>query len=305
VQLGYLPRVKIVHTSASERGQIYVPAVNWMLMVACVGLVLGFRSSTNLAAAYGVAVTMTMVITTLLYYLVVRDRFHWSLPAAVALCGGFLVVDLAFLGANIPKIPHGGWFPIIVGGAVFAVLTTWYTGRHIIHERAQRGRTPLGPFLDGILADPDLAPRVPGTAVYMFETPDQVPPPLIYNFRSNHVLHRRVLTVNVVTDRVPRRHPIDRVEERDLGHGITQVSLHYGYLEEPHVADDLHDHLGVDPMETTYFLGKETVVVTDRPGMAGWREHLFVLIRRNATSAAAYFNLPIDRVIEISTQVEL
>lgn len=186
---------------------------------------------------------------------------------------------------------------------MFAVLTTWYTGRHIVRERTRRGRTPLGPFLDSVLAHPP--PRVPGTAVYMFGTPDVAPPPLLYNFRSNHVLHEQVLVVNVITDRVPRRHPAHRVRRQDLGRGIARVELHYGFMEEPHVADDLRAHVGVDPLDTTYFLGKESVVVTDRPGMASWREHLFVFIRRNATSAAAYFNLPIDRVIEISTQVEL
>ena len=302
-QFGYLPRVKIVHTSATERGQIYVPAVNWMLMLACVGLVIGFQSSTNLAAAYGVAVTMTMVITTLLYYLVVRDHFRWSLPTAAALCGVFLVVDLAFFGANIPKIPHGGWFPIIVGGAVFTVLTTWSTGRRIVRERTRRGRTPLRAFLDSVMRDSPA--RVPGTAVYMFGMSGMAPPPLLYNFRSNHVLHERIMAVNVVTDRVPRRHPIERVEEQDLGNQVTQVELHYGFMERPDVPRDLQDHLGLDPDDATYFLGRETVVVTDRPSMANWREHLFAYIRRNATSAAAYFNLPIDRVIEISTQVEL
>ena len=302
-QFGYLPRVKVVHTSAEERGQIYVPVVNWLLMVACVGLVIGFRSSTNLAAAYGVAVTMTMVITTLLYYLVVRDRFRWSLPAAVALCGAFLVVDLAFFGANIPKIPHGGWFPIIAGGAVLAVLTTWSTGRRIIRERTQRGRTPLREFVEQVMENSP--PRVPGTAVYLFGTPGMAPPPLQYNFRSNGVLHERVLAVNVITDRTPRRDPSDRIEAEDLDDGISQVGLHYGFLEKPDVAQDLCDHFGVEPQEAIYFLGRESVVVTELHSMASWREHLFALIRRNATSAASYFNLPIERVIEINTQVEL
>jgi KUP system potassium uptake protein len=302
-QLGYLPRVRVVHTSARERGQVYVPAVNWMLMVACIGLVVGFRSSTDLAAAYGVAVTMTMVITTLLYYLVLRERMRWSLLAAAGLCGAFLVVDLAFLGANVPKIPHGGWFPLVVGGLVFTVLTTWFTGRRIVRDRTHRGRTPLPDFLRGVLRDSP--PRVPGTAVYMFGTPHVAPPPLIYNYRSNHVLHERVLLVSVVTDPVPRRLPVERVVEEPHGDGVTAVELHYGYMQTPDVGADLRDHVGVDPQDTTYFLGRETVVVTDRPGMAMWREHLFAFIRRNATSAAAWFELPTDRVIEISTRVEL
>ncbi len=302
-QVGYLPRVRVLHTSARERGQIYVPAVNRALMVACVGLVVGFGTSRNLAAAYGLAVTMTMVITTLLYFLVLRTRFGWSLPAAAGLCGAFLLVDGAFLAASAPKVPHGGWFPLVVGGAVFTLLTTWFTGRRIVRERARRGMTPLRPFLDSVLQQ--APPRVEGTAVYLFGSSDMAPAPLLSNFRCNHVLHERVLAVNVVTDRVPRRLRVERVRRRDLGHGIAQVDLHYGFMEQPHVARDLCDHLGVDPRHTTYVLGREQVVVTNRPGMARWREHLFAWMRRNATSAAAYFDLPPERVIEIATQVEL
>lgn len=302
-QFSYLPRVKVVNTSSQERGQIYVPAVNWTLMIACVGLVIGFRSSTALAAAYGVAVTLTMVITTLLYYLVVRDRFEWSFGRSVALCGTFLAVDLAFFGANIPKIPHGGWFPLVVGGAVFTVLTTWSTGRRIVRARTRRGRIPLDTFLDSVWQHPPT--RVPGTAIYLYGISGMAPPPLIYNFRSNHVFHERVLAVNVVTDRVPRVHAARRVRETEHPHGVTQVELHYGFMEDPDVGADLVRHCGVNNADATYFLGRETVVVSEREGMAKWREHLFAFLRRNATSAAAYFNLPTDRVMEISARVEL
>lgn len=302
-QFGYLPRMKVVHTSAAERGQIYVPMVNWGLMVACVGLVLGFRTSTALAAAYGVAVTMTMVITTLLYYLVVRDRFEWSLWRAAALCGFLLAVDLAFFGANIPKIPHGGWFPLVAGGIVFAVLTTWFTGRNIVRDRTERGRTPLDEFLETVWKEPPA--RVEGTAVYLYGVSGMAPPPMIYNLRSNHVFHERVLAVNVVTDRVPRVRPENRVREEQHPHDVVQVELHYGFMERPAVGVDLARHCDVDPEETTYFLGRESVVVTERESMASWREHLFAFLRRNATGAAAYFDLPTERVMEISTQVEL
>lgn len=302
-QSGYLPRVRIVQTSAEERGQIYVPAVNWVLMLACVGLVIGFGSSTNLAAAYGVAVTMTMLITTLVYFFVVRDRFRWSLPAAVGVCGVFLVIDVAFFSANLPKVPHGGWFPLVGGALVFALLTTWFTGRRIVRERAQRGRTPLAEFLDTV---PDLAPqRVPGTAVYLFGVPGMAPPPLIANLRTNRVLHDRVYALNVITERVPRVDDENRLTQTRYGHGIREVQLHYGFMEEPHVARDLERLVGTDPRDTTYFVGRDSVVVTDRPGMAPWRERLFATLRRNATSAATYFNLPTDRVFEISTRVEL
>ncbi|HEX2028827.1 MAG TPA: potassium transporter Kup [Nitriliruptorales bacterium] len=302
-QFGYLPRVRIVQTSAQERGQIYVPSVNWLLMIACVGLVIGFGSSTQLAAAYGVAVTMTMVITTLVYYLVVRDRFRWSLPAAVGICGMFLFIDLAFFGANLPKVPHGGWFPLVVGALIFTVLTTWFTGRRIIRERTQRGRTPLSAFLATL--DERAPQHVEGTAVYLFGIPGMAPPPLIYNLRSNHVLHERVFTLNVVTERMPRVDPTARMTQTQYDHGVCETQLHYGFMEEPDVARDLERHLGIDPQQTTYFLGKETVVVTDRPGMAKWRERLFAALRRNATSASDYFNLPPGRVFQISVQVEL
>lgn len=302
-QFGYLPRVRIVHTSATERGQIYVPAVNWLLMVACVGLVIGFGSSTNLAAAYGVAVTMTMVITTLLFYLVARSRFGWARWKAIAVCGTFLMVDLAFFGANIPKIPNGGWFPLVVGAGVFTVLTTWFTGRRLVRDRAHRGQTPLGEYLDDVMAKSPQ--RVPGTAVYLYGIPDIAPPPLIYNFRSNHVFHERILAVNVITESSPKVHSKRRVTSQDLGNGVEQVQLHYGFMQPPRVGSDLVRHMRVDPVDTTYFLGRESVVITDRPGMAPWREHLFTFLRRNATSAAAYFDLPVSQVIEISSQIEL
>ncbi len=303
-RFGYLPRMKVVHTSATERGQIYVPGVNWVLMVACIGLVVGFQTSSRLAAAYGVAVTMTMVITTLLFYLVARSHFGWPVIRAGAVCGAFLLVDLAFLGANLPKVPHGGWFPLVVGGALVAVLTTWFTGRRIIRERGRRGQTPLDAFLQhALLGNP---PRVAGTAVYLFGVSGMAPPPLLYNFRSNRVLHDHVVMVNVVTERVPRVHPVRRVSRRDLGDGIEAIELHYGFMDRPVVGRDLEVHAGIEREDATYFVGRESVVVADdMPGMARWREHLFAFLRRNATSAAVYFRLPPDRVFEISTPVEL
>lgn len=303
VQLGYLPRVKIVHTSAKERGQIYVPGVNWALMIACVGLVLGFRSSTQLAAAYGVAVTMTMVITTLLFYVVAREHFGWSRGWMLALCGVFLVVDLAFFGANIPKIPHGGWFPLVAGGVVFAILTTWKTGRSIVRDRTQRGRTSLEDYLEGVW-DED-SPRVPGTAVYLFGIPDMAPPPLIYNHRFNKILHDQNIALSVVTEEVPRVHPVERIERIDLGGGFEKIVMRYGFMEEPRVGDDLRRLEGFEHDDTIYFLGRESVHVTAAPGMARWREHLFVFLKRNATGAVDYFHLPHDRVVEILTQVDL
>lgn len=301
-QLGYLPRVRIVHTSEDEPGQIYVPAVNWVLMVACVGLVLGFRSSTNLAAAYGVAVTLTMVITTVLYFVVIREK-GWSLAPAASLCGLFLVMDVAFFGANISKIPHGGWFPLVVGGLVFTVLTTWATGRRLIRARTHRGETTLADFLSELPDHPHQ--HVPGTAVYLFGIPGMAPPPLIYNFRANHALHERILAVNVVTDPVPSVLPARRVRTTEVADGVTRIELHYGFMERPTVGQDLRDRCAVDDDETTYFLGRESVVVTETEQMARWRERLFAFMRRNATSATAYFQLPTDRVLELTRQVEI
>ncbi|MCB0997123.1 MAG: potassium transporter Kup [Acidimicrobiales bacterium] len=303
MQLGYTPRMKVKHTSASEIGQIYVPAVNWALMVACIALVLGFRSSTSLAAAYGLAVTMTMVITTVLFYVVARHASGWSRRAAGALCGAFLVVDIAFLGANIPKVPHGGWFPLVIGGLVFTLLTTWHTGRDLVRQRLRSGETPLAAFIDSAVEH--RSTRVPGTAVYLFSRSDAAPPALVANMRSTGVLHRTLYVVSVITDPVPRVHPVRRVERTVVGHGVSTVQLHYGFMEQPNVPRDLAQHAGVEHLDTTYFLGRESVLVTDRPGMAMWREHLYAVLYRNATSAASYFNLPPDRTVEVGMQVEL
>ncbi len=303
VQLGYAPRLRIVHTSSDAQGQIYVPAINWVLMVACIGLVLGFRSSSSLAAAYGIAVTATMVITTVLFAVVARTLWGWSRATVVAVAGVLLVVDLAFLAGNVPKIPAGGWFPIVAGGIVFVLLTTWKTGRDLVRERIQLGRVPLETYLEDLRTDPPT--RVPGTAVYLFSMPGMTPPSLLANVRYNRVLHERVVVASVVTDDVPRRGEEERLREVSLGDGVSLVEVHYGFMEDP----DLHRDLGrlrdIDVAEATFFLGKETVVATQQPGMALWRERLFGVMGRNATSAADYFRLPSDRIFEVGTRVEI
>jgi KUP system potassium uptake protein len=308
VQLGYSPRFRITHTSSTEKGQIYVPAVNWILMLSCIGLVVGFRSSTSLAAAYGVAVTLTMVITTVLFYLVARERFGWGLPAVAALCGAFLVVDLAFFGANVFKIPNGGWFPLVIGAIVFTLLTTWQTGRSILGERIGRAQLPLDTFLHSLF-EAGGPTRVPGTAVFLFSVPGMAPPALLANLRHNDVLHEQVAIVAIITDDVPRVLPARRAQVLDHGHGVFQVVLHFGFMEEPNVPRGLTQgrasKLGVDPMLTSYFLGSESLVVTKRPGMAVWREHVFAFMSRNATSAANYFGLPPDQTTTVGMQVEI
>jgi KUP system potassium uptake protein len=302
-QLGYTPRMKVIQTSTLERGQVYVPAVNWTLMVACIGLVIGFRSSTNLAAAYGVAVTMDMIITTILFFVVAHEVFKWSLRRAGFLCGGFLIIDLAFFGANIPKVPAGGWFPLIVGGVVFTLLTTWHTGRRIVAARMRTGKTTIEQFIESVMAHPP--DRAPGTAVYLYSVPGTAPPSLITNLRYNDALHEKIVLVSVRTEDEPEVHPVRRIERKELGHNFIQINLHYGFAETPDVPAALAQNHDVDPLEALYFIGRESIVVTDRPGMAMWRERLYSVMYRNSTSAGRYFNLPIDRTFEVGKQVEL
>ncbi|MFP5322565.1 MAG: potassium transporter Kup [Acidimicrobiia bacterium] len=307
VQLGYAPRFRIVHTSDRAIGQIYIPAVNWVLMLACLGLVVGFRSSTALAAAYGVAVTMTMVITTALFAVVARERFGWPLPLVGALAGALLVIDLAFFGANVFKIPAGGWFPLVVGALIMTLLTTWRTGRRILSERINRARIPIEDFWASVEDEEPV--RVPGTAVFLFSVPHATPPALIANHRHNHVVHERIVVVAIETADVPRIPPAARSEVRDHGEGIVSVVLRYGFMEEPDVCVGLREGaaaaLGIDPQAVDYFLGSEQLIVTPRAGMAEWREHLFAFMSRNATPAANYYGLPPQRTTIVGMRVEL
>lgn len=308
VQLGYSPRLDIQHTSAQEKGQIYIPAINWALMVACIGLVLGFRSSSNLAAAYGVAVTTTMVATTILFFVVTRERWRWSLPVAIMIGGVFFVVDVAFWGANLLKIPHGGWFPLVVGAIVFTLLTTWKKGRQILAKRMKARTLPIDEFVKNILDHPPT--RVPGTAVYMYSSPAGTPPALLHNLKHNKVLHSRVVFLSVVTDEIPYVEPESRHEVRTLHEGIHVVTLHYGFMEDADVPAALTatDEAGLrlNRMETSYFLGRETLIASRRgKGMAIWREKLFAMMSNNARSAASFFRLPPNQVVELGAQVEL
>ncbi len=309
IQLGYAPRHRVRHTSAEAMGQIYIPAVNWALMAACIALVIGFGSSANLAAAYGVAVTSTMLITTVLFYVVLRERFGWPLGRARALCGVFLVIDVAFLGANVFKIPAGGWFPLLVAGVMFSLMTTWRTGRRLVAERSRRNDVPLREFMAGIERSPELSRRVPGMAVYLFSTPGLAPPALVANVRHNDALHERVIILSVVTATEPRVLPAQRAMVEEVGQGVYQLILHYGFMEEPDVPEGICQGeagpLALDPALVTYFLGTELIRVTEREGMAMWREHLFAGVSRNATPAAVYFNLPLSQTIIVGTAIEL
>jgi len=307
VQFGYLPRLRIEHTSAREFGQIYIPAVNWVLMVACIGLVLGFRSSSNLAAAYGVGVSMDMVITTVLFYALAKERWRWGGLAAGLLAGSFLAIDLSFFGANVLKVPQGGWFPLVVAALIFTLMTTWKRGRQILSTRLDEKVTPLREFVKSVTEGN--FPRVPGTAIFMFRSPDRTPFSLAQNVECNKVLHERVVLLAVETEVVPRVRLTRRAEVKSLGQGFYQVVLHFGFMEAPDVPAALErvklDGERLDLEEVTYFLGRETVFATKRAGMALWREKLFAFLARNALPASTFFRLPPERVIEIGAQVEL
>jgi KUP system potassium uptake protein len=306
VQLGYSPRLEIDHTSAQAIGQVYVPAINWTLMVACIGLVLGFRSSSNLAAAYGVAVTMTMVITAVLLFVVARERWQWPLWGAGLLCGGFLVIDAAFLVANLSKIPQGGWFPLIVAACVFTLMSTWKRGRAVVAAALRVGEIPAKTFVRSIAGHSPT--RVPGTAVYLHSRPGHIPPALLTNLKHNHVLHERVALLSVETSDVPRVLPARRIESESLGAGFYQIRLYTGFMEAANVpqilANRVTTELNFDPLDTTYILGRETLIVTAEPGMPLWCKHLFVLMARNARNATFFFGLPPERIIEVGGFVE-
>lgn len=307
VQLGFSPRLKINHTSTREYGQIYIPAVNWALMVGCIAIVIGFRTSSNLAAAYGVAVTSTMVITTILFYVVARNVWRWNRLPAAALAAFFLIIDLAFFGANIIKVAHGGWFPLVLAALVFIVMTTWKKGRRILNERIQSESRPLEEFLQDMARHPPT--RVPGTAIFMNGNASRTPPALLHNLEHNKVLHQRVLFLTVKTKQIPFVAQEERAEIESLGNGFHRLKVYYGFMEDPDIPKVL-DTISVpeftyDPKNTTYFLGRETIIASKRPGMAPWREKIFSIISHNATSATAYFALPPDRVVEMGEQIEI
>jgi len=307
VQLGYSPRLTIEHTSSDEIGQIYMPGVNWLLMVCTVLLVLAFGSSSDLAAAYGVAVTTTMVITTLLLFRVARERWKWGLAAAGAMTLLFLVVDLAFFGANILKVAHGGWFPLAVGAAIYTLMTTWRRGREILRGRIEAQAIPLRVVLADLKADPPR--RVPGTAVYMVSTGDATPSAFVHNLAHNNVLHDQVIFLTVTTEDVPYVQHSERVEIDPIAPGFYAVEARYGFMQTPNVPHVL-EYLGTHGIEieleaTTYFLGREVILSSEHPGMARWRERLFAVLSRNARRATAFFRIPPEQVFEVGTQVEI
>ena len=306
VQLGYSPRVQIEHTSSQEIGQIYVPAVNWGLMLLTVTLVLGFRTSSNIAGAYGVALSALMAITTLMFYVMAREVWRWSALKASLSCGLFLVIDLAFFGANALKIPSGGWVPLAIAAGVYVVMATWKRGREILAKRMQEKSVPFKMLLADLAVEPPL--RVPGTAVYMYGG-NGTPPALVHNLAHNKVLHERIVFLLVRTEEVPHVAAAERVTVKRLGKGFSSVVARYGFVEDPSIQDILDSaraqSLDIQIEGATFFLGRETLIATDRPGMAQWRERLFAFLSRNAMRATAFFKIPANQVFEVGAQIEL
>jgi KUP system potassium uptake protein len=310
VQLGFFPRVSIVHTSGTSEGQIYVPEVNWGLLTACLALVLNFQSSSRLAAAYGIAVTGTMSITSILFFHIVRTKWKWSIFAAVPLVTLFLSVDLSFFTANVVKLFHGGWVPLAIGSVVFTVMTTWRRGRAMLAQAFIAQTLPLDLFMTDLSTQQPPAVRVPGTAVFMTSNPKGAPPVLLHHWKHNKVLHQQVVLLSISTQHVPEIPRKDRVEEIvELGQGFYQVRATYGFMQTPNVLEllDLCAEKGLktSKADTSYFLGRETLLITEKRGMARWRKILFSFMSRNARPANAFFQIPPNRVVELGTQIEL
>ena len=307
IQLGYIPRMHIRHTSSAEQGQIYIGAVNWALMVGVILLVLGFESSGALASAYGVAVTGTMLMTTILVSAVILLLWKWPPVLAVPILLGFLLVDGLYFAANVPKIVQGGAFPVIAGLALFVLMTTWKRGKQLLVERIDEGGLPLDIFISSIAVQPPH--RVQGTAVFLTARPDAVPHALLHNLLHNQVLHEQVVLLTVVYEDIPRVPPNRRFEIDSYGEGFFRVILHFGFVDEPDVPQALKlchlDDLDFSRMRTTYFLSRETVIASKLEGMARWREALFAFMLKNANGNLRFFNLPLNRVIELGTQVEM
>jgi len=281
--------------------------VDWALMLLTCALVLGFRTSSNIAGAYGVALSTLMLITTLMFYVMSREVWRWGFARAAIVAGLFLCVDLPFFAANMLKIRYGGWVPLVIAAAIFLLMTTWKRGREILGKRMQEKTVALKMLLADLAAEPPL--RVPGTAVFMYGTTDGTPPALVHNLTHNKVLHERVVFLTMVTHDVPHVPPAERVTVKAIGKGFYSVIARYGFMDDPDIEDVLAacqmKSLDIPIAGTTFFLGRETLVASDRPGMPQWREQLFAFMSRNALRATAFFKIPADQVFEVGAQVEL
>jgi KUP system potassium uptake protein len=306
IQLGFMPRMRIMHTSESAAGQIYIPFINWTLMIMVLLLVMFFGSSSNLAAAYGIAVTGAMFIDTCLLGVVLFKLWEWNKTLSVIILAVFFTVDTAYLASNLTKVPDGGWFPLLVGLIAFTMLTTWAKGRKLMMERMREAAMPIKIFVSSAATS---ATRVSGTAVFMTSSADGVPHALLHNLKHNKILHERIVLLTIKIANVPFVDPSRRCKMEDLGQGFHRMILKYGFMEEPNVPAALSEVTSCGPafkmMDTSFFLARQTLLPSSRPGMAIWREHLFSWMLRNAESAMEFFRLPTNRVVELGSQVEI
>jgi KUP system potassium uptake protein len=308
IQLGYVPRMKILHTSDLAIGQIYIPVVNWMLLFIILCIVIGFKSSENLAAAYGLAVTATMLVTTILASVVMTKLWGWNKLLVAGIISVFSIVDIGFFGASLLKIEQGGWLPLGIGGILFFLLMTWFKGRMIVKDRTAADGIPLMPFLQGLLAHPPH--RVSGTAIYLTGSDSLVPVSLLHNLKHNKVLHERTIFLNFATCDVPYIDDDTRVSVKDAGGGLFLVKATYGFNETPDVKAVLHEigrthNMTFELMDTSFFMARETVVPTQLPGMSVWRERVFAWMHQNAAKPTDFFSIPANRVVELGTKIEI
>jgi KUP system potassium uptake protein len=307
VQLGYLPRLSIKHTSAAQIGQIYVGPVNWMLMICTIALVLGFHTSSRLAAAYGVAVSSTMLITTFLFYIVSRQRWHWSRLGAGLLCGLFIVVDTPFFAANMAKISHGAWFPLGIAAVLLIIMLTWVRGRSILGDQLRHKMPPMQQFIKSLAENPPA--RIGGNAIFLTGNPGTVPVALAKNVKHNRVIHRRTILMHLRVEDVPRIPNLDKVKTDKLGRCFYSMTVRYGFMERFQLDTALTlakaQGLDVDPRTTSFFIGRENLVLGPNPQMGRWRTHIFSFMSRNATDAAQFFNLPVDQIVEVGIQLKI
>jgi KUP system potassium uptake protein len=307
VQLGLCPRIHIVHTSSDMQGQIYIPLVNYTLMLACLAVVIGFKESSGLAGAYGIAVTGTMIITSLLYFLVLTHCWKWSLVKAIPLVGIFVMFDVAYISGNLFKIADGGWFPLLVAAIIAMAMTTWQKGREELYRKLVGARFPIDSFLSELPKSG--LPRVPGTAVFMTLSPVGTPPTLLHNVKHNHILHEKVVFLSIISADTPTIPSDEQIKLDDLGQGFYRVEAFYGFMQKPNVPQVMKMvakyGLVTEPMTTTFYLGRETLLTGGRSKMMRWRKAIFAFMSRNAGNTTAYFGIPANRVVELGTQIEL
>jgi KUP system potassium uptake protein len=307
LQLGYLPRMHVEHTSESQEGQIYMPRVNWGLMFAVMALVIGFGSSANLGSAYGIAVTGNMLATSVLAGIVFHNIWGWSKWRTGALVGLFLMIDIAFFGANILKVFDGGWVPLVIGIVIFTLMLTWKSGRTLLYEHLRNESMALSPFIETISTYPPA--RVPGTALFLTPNTDGVPHALLHNLKHNKVLHERIVILTVRFSEIPHARIEERVEVEALAHNFYKVTMRYGFKDDPDLPRDLllcaEQGLVLDAIDTSFFIGKEILLASEKPGMATWRKKIFIGLYRSAETITNQFNLPPNRVVELGSQVTL